>query len=53
MWQLWGYRRNYSFLITVVSVVCVCVYVCRGRELIIPSLGVHYSNLWDALARSG
>lgn len=36
-----------------VSCVCVCVYVCRGRELIIPSLGVHYSNLWDALARSG
>lgn len=28
-----------------VSCVCVCVHVCLGRELIIPGLGVDYSDL--------
>lgn len=44
MLHLCGYWRNCSFLITIVMSP-VCVNVCLRRELIIPSLGVDYSNL--------
>lgn len=46
-----GLQETYPFLITIVVSV-LCVRVCLGRELIIPGLGVDYSDLWDTVVKN-
>lgn len=46
-----GLQETFSFLITIFASV-VCVRVRLGRELIIPSLGVDYSDLWDTVVKN-
>lgn len=48
-----GVTRHLLLLLCITIVVsAVCVHVCLGRELIIPSLGVDYSDLWDTVVKN-